>query len=709
MPMPPTHTILCRPWLLSASLLIAAPVVADIHGVVVTRDGTGIENAQVLCDAAGAVTVSDSTGRFTLDIEVPARVKVTHPDYEPSGVDVVSETQDTRITLVAKRQVSAAIDVSTQDSRRRRAPISAATSEIRPQDVAGVQTAVLDLIKSAPGAAENGQGGLFQTYSVRGISRQRILTRLAGVPIVGERRAGVSASFVDPRLLGALEVVRGPTSTDYGVGALGGVIDIAPRMSDVAWADVGGGTDGPSLELAGGWGDDRWQVGLAHREAENGRDPTGAPIHSQYRQTSALLGRVWHGDKRQIQLTLLPSVGYDIGKASTSFPDNVTLYPRERHLVAQLAVHGPESEFTIFAHPNDLITRDLEDNHRNEVESQALDFGFTTSRQRSLGPTIWRLDVDYFARRVVEATERRYEGKSEIPKTTFTSLKDGSRDDVSAHLGVRGTWRGARLSAGTRWTFQRQSNAGVEATEDSAWTGALGAAIPLGQGWEAVANLGTGLRFPSLSEKFFSGTTGRGEVLGNPALRPESSLGLDLGFRWYGDSAFFAVYGFRNEVDDYIERLEVSEGLLTFRNLTSGRLRGFEIESFWEPTGRWHLALSGQSIRGDGANGSGPLADVPADRLRGSARHQRGAWVVAVRLEHRWRKERIGSGEKVIPSVELLGFKLERLLTKTWRLSLNAENLLDESYFNSADRRVPLAAERRVVLTLNWRGRTASK
>ena len=75
---------------------------------------------------------------------------------------------------------------------------------------------IADLVAEAPGVSQNGQGGLFQTYSVRGVSRQRILTLVEGMRIVGERRAGVSASFLDPLLLGSVEVVRGPSSTYWG-------------------------------------------------------------------------------------------------------------------------------------------------------------------------------------------------------------------------------------------------------------------------------------------------------------------------------------------------------------------------------------------------------------------------------------------------------------------------------------------------------------
>jgi iron complex outermembrane receptor protein len=172
--------------------------------------------------------------------------------------------------------------------------------------------------------------------------------------------------------------------------------------------------------------------------------------------------------------------------------------------------------------------------------------------------------------------------------------------------------------------------------------------------------------------------------------------------RWYGRSAFVAFYGFRTRVDNYIERIEVGEDLLSFRNLTAGTLRGIEFESFWRPTIGWHLEATGQSIRGEGDDGSGPLSDVPADRLRGRARYRQGDWEGEVRWEHRWSKKHIGGGEKQIRGADLVGLGLRRTLSRNWQLSLEVENALDETYFNSADRRVPLAPGRRALLTLGW-------
>ncbi|NIM63411.1 MAG: TonB-dependent receptor, partial [Acidobacteria bacterium] len=100
------------------------------------------------------------------------------------------------------------------------------------------------------------------------------------------------------------------------------------------------------------------------------------------------------------------------------------------------------------------------------------------------------------------------------------------------------------------------------------------------------------------SERFFTGTTGRGFVTGNPVLDPERSLNVDAGVRWYGDKIFLAGYIFRNEIDDYIERIDVSDGELTFVNLTSGTIEGVELEGFCQLSTDLGLSFGGHWMQG---------------------------------------------------------------------------------------------------------------
>ena len=83
------------------------------------------------------------------------------------------------------------------------------------------------LADALPGVSLNGQGGLFQSYSMRGFSRWRIRTEISGVPILTDRRAGNSLSFLPPELIDSIQVNMGPASSLYGSGAMGGVMNVS--------------------------------------------------------------------------------------------------------------------------------------------------------------------------------------------------------------------------------------------------------------------------------------------------------------------------------------------------------------------------------------------------------------------------------------------------------------------------------------------------
>ncbi len=566
-----------------------------------------------------------------------------------------------------------------------------------------------ELVEGVAGVAENGQGGMFQVFSIRGVSRHRVLTLVAGVPIIGERRAGVSTSFVDPTLIGSVDVLRGPASTYYGSGALGGVVQVFPRTYQGLHFDAGYDSFGDGHYQRLGWGTDGWSLGVAHRAADNGEAADGSEINSHFTQLSAALTRTWSAGGLDYELQAIPSYGDDIGKSNSDFPGRTTNYPRETHLLMRFGVssRGDDGEepwrLGVFIHPNDLRTADLRTGRRfTEVENEAFDFGADWQREWSRrGGWSGSYGLDFTGRRRgVDARERR-EDLTDGSITELRTLDGGTQDEAAVYGTARWGWGDATLQAGGRFTWQRQQNGDLPSRDDTAWTAFVGYVRPLGGGVELAANLGTGLRFPNLSERFFTGTTGRGGVIGNPELEPESSLTADLGVRWYGTETFLSAGVFHQAIDDYIERVEVADDLLTFVNLTSGTIVGLEIEGFHQLAESWLLSWSGHLLDGEDDAGN-PLADVPADRLQLSLEYERGPWESRLQLQHRAPKDDPGSGEMAIPSARLVSASLSYRLRSDLALILRGRNLLDEEYFNSADDKSPLAPGRSIGLSLSW-------
>ncbi|MEM8932956.1 MAG: TonB-dependent receptor [Acidobacteriota bacterium] len=695
--------------LLTPALLAVPASAAEVEGRVETSGGVAIEHAEVERLDNGESSYTDPRGRFAApDCALPCRLLVTHPRFNEQVVEVrETPTGPLTVTLEAKQAVFERIDVTASRSAGETfIAETVATTEIKPEEKAAAPTTLTELVEGVAGVAENGQPGLFQTYAIRGVSRQRILTLVSGMQIVGERRAGVSTSFVDPLLMGAVDVLRGPASTYYGSGALGGVVQIFPRDVEgfevrLGWEEF---ADETYQSLAWG-GDEGWSIGVVRREASDDEVADGSPQNTGFEQISASIQKSWDRDGRTWELLIIPSRGDDIGKPNTDFPDSrITDYPDEEHLLVKLGLASEQgwSAF-VWMHDNSLDTETLRPGSRlNFVANQATDLGANAQREWDLGGgKVGRLGFDYYGRRDVTAVET--ETRFDSGETTTLRTLDGARqDDVSVYGSLRGSLGAAILQGGIRATWQEQANEGFEARDDTAWSGFLGLIRPLGGGVELTANVGTGLRFPNLSERFFSGTTARGGVIGNPDLDPERSLNLDLGVRWFGDSTFLQVSVFRQEIDDYIERVEISDDLLTFVNLTSGTIEGVELEGFHQLDEAWRLEWSGHLLDGESDDGA-PLSDISPDRLSIGLAYENGLWAARTRWQYRAEKNDPGDGEVAIDSANLLSASIAYQVTSELELVLRGKNLLDEEYRSSADDKTSIAPGRSIGVGLTWR------
>ena len=687
-------------------LLSSAPLVAEeIRGVVRSLSGPAVEHARVTAAAEDRHVFTDSHGGFVVECAIPCVLLVEHPRFSEKLVDITQSNQgELNIELEAKQEFYEEVMVTaSRGAGDAYAPVSIASTVLHADQKVGAPSTLLEVVEGSPGVAENGQGGLFQVFSIRGVSRQRVMSLISGMQVVGERRAGVSTSFVDPLLMDGVEVLRGPASTYYGSGALGGIVQVFPREFDGWRVATGYSSFADETYQTLGWGDGEWSFGFAHRTRDDDTAADGTPVNERFTQYSATLARRWRGDGRTYEILAVPTLGRDIGKSSSDFPDSrITNYPQETHLLFKAGVTSDEGWRAYgYVHPNNLRTEVLRiGNSLNVVRNEAFDIGGNYQRELDLARNVsGRFGVDYFGRRGVRATER---DESLTGGAIFDSQTlDGEQDEAAAYGALAWNWGSATFQAGSRFTYHQQDNADATRRDDTALTGFLGLVQPIGGGVELTANVGTGLRFASLSERFFSGSTGRGTVIGNPDLDPEESINADLGLRWYGNRVFLAGQVFRTEIDDYIERIDVTDDLRTFVNLTSGTLEGFEIEGFFRVDDRWRINWSGHLLDGESDDGR-PLADVPSDRLQIGASYSGDRWAGRFTYQYRASKDDPGSGENAIPEAELVSVSLEYELRDGLKLSLSGRNLLDEVYFNSADDRAPVAAGRAFGVGLLW-------
>jgi iron complex outermembrane receptor protein len=182
--------------------------------------------------------------------------------------------------------------------------------------VAAPPQTIAELAISQPGVAYSGQGGLFQTLAIRGLSRDRVGSFYLDIPLSTERRAGTAASFVDPFMLQNLEIIRGPATSYYGSGNLGGAMALRPRQSAGMDVQVGWGSAGNENYQALGWGSDGIQAAFSHRGAGDSTSAAGAKLHTDFDQYNLMLGGQQQRGGLNITANTLLSYADDIGKSN---------------------------------------------------------------------------------------------------------------------------------------------------------------------------------------------------------------------------------------------------------------------------------------------------------------------------------------------------------------------------------------------------------
>jgi outer membrane receptor protein involved in Fe transport len=693
--------MLRKAFLLSSSFILlaaAAAGAAEIKGTVVGAAQNPVSGAVVLHRASGAKTETDAAGGFAIKVPDGGRIalEVVHPDYYerefvlgPRGLDrpvvlvmtaLIKQSEEVIVTALRYPEPSMSVPAAS-------AVVSAEalTEKMAPN--------ISDALQDVSGVAAIGTGGFSLVPTIRGLARRRVLYLIDGARLESDRRTGPNASFLSPEDIERIEVLRSPSSVFYGSDAIGGVIHVmtkSPRFDEAlhgriltGYATVNG-EKGAGIELEGSsrtWG---FILSFHYEDAGLYRIPGGAEVlQSQYTQGS-LLAKVAHRtDKREIDLSFLGARGTDIGKPNATAATKPTWYPRENQNLVQFHWKekgvGRDGEllFHAFVNPNFLETlTDTYDGYLTKTSfarTESTEFGTQLSYAKRFGMA-FRLEggVDCFGRAGADAFNRytsfdAFGAVTEVVEE-YPHL-DGRRGDLGFFLSA--DYAGVRrldILGGVRYDLLRMKAlplgaTGPVVTEDDQATGFVGVSYKLAGNLTAFVNLSRAYRLASINEKYYTGISGRGFIIGNPDLRPERSLNFDTGLRLAGKRHFFGLYAFSYQIDDMIERYRPEPTTYTYGNIEKGRLQGLELEAEAFPVPGWKVFGNIAAIRGRSLAGDLPLNDVPPVRFYTGTRYWRGRFSAEVNATFCLAKDNPGPAEIAVASSELVNLRA----TYLWR------------------------------------------
>jgi len=385
-----------------------------------------------------------------------------------------------------------------------------------------------------------------------------------------------------------IEVLRGPESSLYGADALGGVINIVtpsgegpPRLT----ASLEGGsfqTFSQTIGVSGSTGGFHYALDLSHfRSGDTPVTPPGlltpgeAAIGDRYDNVTGT-AKLSYDVTRDLSLGLVlryvdadyRSTGenYDFPPDYIPVPDSAQTYQWEKQLFARA-----EAKLGLF---DDRLENVLGASYANfQTTIQAPDDGFGLPAPTVdngdrlkfdwLGTVILDprntliLGVDDTTDRLIDspvsAIETRVGGFAELQSQPIRdlSIAASARYDSDDRYGDHATWRIAPAYT-------------IEAT-----------------GTLLKGSVGTGFKSPTLSELFVSFPDF--DFFANPDLKPETSLGYDIGFEQpvAGGRARFGATWFHNDIRDLIESCPYPPGgpfAESYCNI--GRATTYGVESF---------------------------------------------------------------------------------------------------------------------------------
>jgi hemoglobin/transferrin/lactoferrin receptor protein len=720
--------------LLAVLTLLAAPLEAARYRVV-DENGRPAPDVRVsLLGRAGSVA-ADADGVLALEGEPapPFELGV----FSPSGawlglvrVEARAEA-DTVRELVLPAARSAEVLVSSGTAASLLAPPANAVSLVSRRELD--ERHPNRLTEAVTGLA--GVGASDESTSavpvVRGLARGRTLLMLDDGRVTAERRAGPSASYLNPFSLENVEVTRGPGSVAYGSDAFGGVVHAKTPMPTpgafsgrFAFAAGTGGTPetsgGAFVNVPAGPG--ALSLALYQRSQGDYETPSGTQDNSAaWDRGLVLRGLLPLGGARLFAGFQLDQVR-DMGKPQADLPTTRTFYPSENSSRFTLGLDSPGAlgfssfELRGFLGAYGLVTNRQRRANATTTLRNALadvdadDFSLRLLARRAVGAAGLRVGVDVNGRnalRSLNVVETFDAAGTLVASVTEVAVEDANRTDWGAFGEADLPLAGEKLSlsGGVRADAVSTENVGGyfgdRSTSDGAVSGYASVTWTFAPEWKVTAQWARGFRDPTLSDRYYRGVSGRGFVVGNPDLAPETSSQWDLSVRGRYGPAGLGLSGYVYRIDDLIERYRSGEDY-RFRNRGAAELAGVELEADVRLAPRLVVHVLGSLSQGKVLDDDTWAPDVLPPTAQLVVDHEPFAGLFwRVRLLAVAGDDRPGASEVAVPGYVRLdvsaGYRLGRHLEAT----LSVRNLLDAAYADSADENHVTAPGRGALLTLS--------
>ena len=580
---------------------------------------------------------------------------------------------------VHAQSLNQVVITATRDER----PIERTLADVTTIDAEQISNAgvssVTELLRSLGGIeiAQTGGAGSTSGIFVRGTKTSQTVVLVDGVRLENPTSGTPNLEFLPLSLIDHIEIVRGPMSSLYGSGAIGGVIQIFTRQGSgpaTPTFSVGAGSQRTSSVqagisgAAGEQGSTRYALSVAD-DRTNGYDATlpGSPNYqadndgnAQRSATASLrqaLGAGWEAGANLMSVS--GRVFYD-----DAFSTPETARMQYRSSAASTFLRGrPAADWQTEFRVGDT---------RIDYSFDAFTFAptvdsLTTSWQNRIGLPVGRLLFG------LEQLRQRIDGEG-VVTGPYAYLNDSRRTD-SVFAGYE--FALGRHLVRLQWRYDRVEAVGSEPTGTIAW------GYRWTPYWLLRTSVGSAFRAPTFDDLY-------NPFGSNPLLKPEISRGAEAAIEYRRAATLFKSTVFTSRISDAIE-LDAS---FTPQNLDSARVDGVSFEAqhpvgavslrgsatFQDPRGERFDAATGEVVTGQLARRARHYASLGADWRPGPLR---------VGVEWVAQGPRVDSDGSTLAGYGVLNLDASAPLSRQWEVFGRLGNIGDKVYETAYGYRMP--------------------
>lgn len=484
-----------------------------------------------------------------------------------------------------------------------------------------------------------GPRGATELPQIRGLGAERILILEDGVR--QNFQSGHNGRiFSDFSLTEDIEVVKGPWSSLYGSGAMGGVISFR-RSTAADYIRKSGKQQGLELGLDGGTAASE----VGGRLTAFSKQGFFEPLVS-VRTSSSDHVRLGGGDKLEYSASrdqdIYGSFGFSIGEnhrltvkvndrgEKGETPLNPTTETTALNQLADMKTHKQDVVFDYALKTGGSDFHAKPYLRKTKVEKVRLSDSRTdTQTVETIGIDTWNtmkwalteswistttLGVEYF-----EDTNTGTRGTG-----TLSSFPNGKGSQYGLYLQpsfvMDEVWT---ITPGARFDSYKNEDSSGASTANSGEKASLKlySSYEWDPGYMIFAGWGQAFNAPRLQDLYVTGMHFPGNVfVPNPNLKPETAETIEIGTKnkiLLNEESFLQMNatGFLTEAKDFINR-QVAATTTILQNVDEVQLHGLEAQVFYQ-TINWGAGLSYGEVRSKNKISGAPLGDTPADTWTG--------------------------------------------------------------------------------------------